>query len=181
MFLSAISLPSLTFQLWDLVFLATLIYGGYRGYQKGLLVELISFVGFLFTVFFAFKLIQLGFSASKVSSKATAFFLLGAFYIGCVVFVNWIGRILSDSLQYHIFDNIDHYIGIVLGLLKYTIALGIGLMLLTWTGFIDSSGGMTQTYLYEPLIDIVAWFIEQSSLLTPFVSDMVQGLRDILR
>ncbi|TAF35752.1 MAG: CvpA family protein [Cytophagales bacterium] len=176
-----LAISSVTFHLWDLVFLAIIVFGAYRGYQKGLLVELISLIGFLFTVFFAFKLVQLGFSASKVSSKATAFFMLSLFYLGVVIFVNWIGRLLAESLQYSVFDNLDNYVGTVLGLIKYVLALGVGLLLLNWAGFVDSSGGMGQTYFYGPILAVLEWFLEVFSNLTPLVMSTVQDLKDLLR
>jgi membrane protein required for colicin V production len=175
------SLPTASFKLVDLFIFIILVLGAYRGFQKGLLVEVVSTAAFIVALLIIFKLVQMGFEFAGITSKAGSFFMFLLLFILLMIGVNWLGGLLKKVLSYTLFDSFDNILGLALGVFKYAIAIAILFRLLTYAQLIDSQSEINNTIFYPYLMAFLDYVIELVSILSPFVRDLAEDIQNQLR
>jgi len=113
----------------DLVFLVILLFGAYKGYQRGFLLEIVSIVAFVLAVIGGFKLLDLGIDFLNSFENTLGNFLpIAAFILVFVIIllvVNIVGRIFKKIIDFTIFGNVDNFAGALLGIFKIALFLSI--------------------------------------------------------
>jgi membrane protein required for colicin V production len=175
------SLPTASFKFVDLFIFIILVLGAYRGFQKGLLVEVVSTAAFVVALLILFKLIQMGFTVAGITSKAGSFFMFLLIFILLMIGINWLGGLLKKVLSYTLFDSFDNILGLALGVFKYAIAIAILFRLLTYAQLIDSQSEIHNTIFYPYLMAFLDYVIELVSVLSPFVRDLSEDIQNQLR
>ncbi|MFT4032491.1 MAG: CvpA family protein [Siphonobacter sp.] len=121
----------------DLFLLVPLAYGAYTGFQRGVLVEIISVIGFVVSIILGFKLLNeaIAFVSPYVSESIARKFLpyigFSSIFILVIFIINRFGWLLRKSLRYTIFGSFDSMAGGVVGLFTYAFGISIFLWLLS--------------------------------------------------
>lgn len=121
--------------LTDIILIIILLFGAFRGFQKGFILEIVSFFAFFLAILGGFKLLDLGISLLEPYRENLGSFLPVAAFI--VVFVlilialNVAGRIFKKIIHFTFLGSFDSLAGAVVGILKIALFLSI----LNW-GFV---------------------------------------------
>jgi membrane protein required for colicin V production len=181
----ALLLSSMNFKSYDLFVILFLGLGVYRGYQKGFVVEVISNLAFVISLIICFKLLHWGFDYTKVNfggiSKSGPFFSFLFFFFVIAILINILGRKLSESLEYTVFESLDNFLGAILGLLKYFFGLSLLAAMLTYVGLIKPGNEISQTFFYPLLMGFFNTSTELLGVVMPFIKQMVTDIKDLLR
>lgn len=182
-FLQVNTQPPLTFNAIDIFIFVILGLGAFRGYNKGFMVEFLSNFAFIIAIFLAFKGIQMGFQQILTDylggSKAAPFITFILVFLMIGFFINWLGRTLSRSIKQTFFEGVDNLLGLVLGVLRYVIALSILFKLVQYVGLEDVLN-ITSTYFYSNFIGFFDFMVAVFSKFMPSLGDTIKSIEQML-
>jgi membrane protein required for colicin V production len=149
---------------FDIAILAIVVFGVYRGYKEGFLMELFSLLAIVLGILGAFKLLgfALIFLADKfdIDEKILPYVAFGVVFIIIVIVVTLIGRALRLSIDKSFLGRVDEIAGSFLGAIKTVFLISV----LMWV-----------------LSSLKVSFPEhwtESSKITPWVADFAPGLTE---
>ncbi len=169
--------------IWDLILIIPLIAGAVRGFTKGLIMEVISFIAFILAIVGGFKLMDAGVgyisehtNMSNNILPVVSFILI---FILILLLVHFIGRLIK--LLFHLtplgmFDSIG---GAVLGLIKWAFGVSLILWLCAILGFTLPTE--TNSWVYQNLQGFAPMVIEKSKTLFPFIQELFDSVKDRLQ
>jgi membrane protein required for colicin V production len=111
------------------------IWSAYKGYKKGLIVEIISLFVFIVLLILVFKALQMGHDWAEFS-KSFSFGSFLLFFALIAVLVSWIGKLLKKVINKVLFEGFDNILGAIFSIFKYSVAMAILLQLFTHVGVI---------------------------------------------
>lgn len=120
----------------DIIILIILAVGGFSGFKKGLIVEIISILAFILAIIGGFKLLHIG--MEYLSKAYDGFGSLLPFIAFIVIFVlilllvNIVGKILKKIIDWTPLGVLDNFAGALIGIAKW--ALGISIILWVMSG-----------------------------------------------
>jgi membrane protein required for colicin V production len=151
----------------DIVIVIFILFGAYAGYKEGFLLELFSLLGILLGVLGGFKLMgwAMVFLSDKfnVDKKVLPYIAFAVVFIGIVIAVSLLGKMLKLSLDKSFLGKVDQVAGAGLGLIKTIFMLSVTLWILEalkvdldkWTedsflyGFVASFAPKTTSWIGE--------------------------------
>ncbi len=170
----------------DIIILLFLAYGGWKGFQKGFLVELVLLILFVASVLLVFRMIEGGFTYMEQDAgmgrfpKASVLFSFLLFYGVVSLGISILGKILTGLLP-TVFEGADKILGAILGILKYITFCGILFMLLETSGIFDHQKIVNSTMLYGIIMDTHTLMIDVGKTLTAsFMGDLVDSMERLL-
>jgi membrane protein required for colicin V production len=172
----------------DVVILLFLAWGGYKGFQKAFFSEFLSLMIFVIVTLVSFKLVHLAFdfggqytkTLSKVP-KAVPFFLLLAVFVGISLGLNvWGRKRIEKENGLNVFDNFDNFMGLIIGLFKYVLALSVLFWLCTKVGLIQPEYKIHQTIFYPMMMKFFDGLLDVASNVMPFLRDLESGTEKLL-
>jgi membrane protein required for colicin V production len=180
------SLLAEKFSILDIVVLFIIGWGGYKGFHKGFLVELISIFTFILLLVLIFWIVSLIFqlSADRIGfapPKAGAFITFVLLYAVIALGVSWFDKIVKGKLSLEIFEGLDSFVGLIFGVIKYAFGLSIGLELVVSAGITSRSELMNNAITYAYLNGLFNYMLDIGRALAPSVAELVQNIRYLLR
>lgn len=167
----------------DIILLIPLLFGAYKGYKRGFSMTIFKFIALILGLVLGFKLVHIGaqFLAPFIGDANGFLPLLSFFiiFIGVIIFVNFIGKIVQKSLQILFLGGIDSIAGAVLNLIRWGFLLGTGLWLMERSGIGLSSEQVDKSIIYPVLIKTAPIIIDFFSNLMPFATDMVDYIKEL--
>lgn len=158
----------------DTLILLALAFGGYLGFKKGFLIEIVSILAFVIATMVAFKLMQTTivflkpYIDQKSATPAIAFITI---FVGVFFLIFFLGKFLTGMLRYTPFGIYDKFVGAILGVVKYAFFLSVILWLLEASGL--SKMYMNQTrgaILYPFIVEFAKKFVGWISYVIPFTN-----------
>ena len=152
------------------------IFGAYKGYRQGFLMELFSLAGIVLGILGGFKLMGLALVLLSdwidIDKKILPYVAFAIVFLLIVIVVNLVGRMLRASIDKSFLGRIDEAAGGILGLLKTAFLLSVGLWLIDslHVTFIDE--WMKESKV-APLIAGIA------PVVTSWVSEFIPAFHDI--
>ncbi|ACY40379.1 hypothetical protein BLBBGE_370 [Blattabacterium sp. (Blattella germanica) str. Bge] len=116
----------------DIIIIILVLYGGYHGYQKGLISQFFGFMIFLILIYkgnFVFDLIQ----KINVVSKESYLFLVSSlivFFISIIFLAFWSKKLIEFIMMIAWMKPVDRFFGGILGMTKYFFCISICLFFL---------------------------------------------------
>ena len=171
----------------DIVLAVVLVWGGYKGYKKGFVLEIISMVIFLVGIMLLFYGITKLFKFTQEESylqeslKPTSFLFYIVAFIGLALLTNSIGKKLRSSVSYSIFGDLDSFVGLLLGVVKYAIFLSLIIWLCNRVGYQLPAEATADSQLYPLMKKFQPWLIETGGQLAPVVDKMFNQMQDVLQ
>jgi len=170
----------------DIVILLFLVYGGWKGFQKGFLVELVLLVLFVASVLLIFRMIEGTFTYMEQDAelgkfpKASVLFSFLLFYALASLGISILGKILAGMMP-TVFEGVDKILGAILGVVKYITFCGILFMLLESSGVFNHAKIEQSTMLYGLIMDTHDAMIDIGKTLTAsFMTDLVDSMERLL-
>lgn len=156
----------------DLILLLLILFGAYRGFKKGLLIEILTLFALLIAVISGMKLTHSGvnyFSDSNHDSEKWlpfAVFLL--IFILVFVGIFYLGKTLKNILDYTLIGDFDSWIGAVVGALKVAFGISLLIWLIHYSKIDIPKSYTADSFIYPNLIHFAPEVVKYVSYVIPF-------------
>ncbi|MBX2843267.1 MAG: CvpA family protein [Flammeovirgaceae bacterium] len=169
----------------DLVLAFFIIWGAYKGFKRGFIVEIISLITFLLLIYGVFFAITVLFNKADQSTfntpKGIRFGTFFLFFVIISLALKTFGRIIQNKIDYSVFDDFDNYMAMILGGLKYATFMSILLGLLKAIGFEFSQEIVSDTHLYPLLIAYQDWLVGAGATIAPTIGTIHEDMLRMLK
>ncbi len=164
----------------DLVVVITIAFAAFKGYTRGLIVAVFSFLGIIIGLAAAMKLSVLlaaYFTANGIEGKWVTLLSFVIVMFGVALLIRWLAKIIQRTAEFAFMGWINRLGGIVFYALLYLTLLSVVLFYLTRIGIIsDATVASSLTYPYlQPLGPYV---IENIGNVIPVFKGMFNQLTD---
>ena len=168
----------------DIIILIPLIFGAYRGFRKGFLMELATILAFVLAIIGGFKLLHWGMDLLDqhfdINGNLLPYIAFVLIFIGIVLFVNLIGKMLKKVLDMTLLGSVDAFAGALVGLLKWTFGISVILWITTNVGLLIPTEHINDSLLYPYIVNIAPTVIEYVSILWPFAEDLFHPIKELV-
>ncbi|MEM6359566.1 MAG: CvpA family protein [Bacteroidota bacterium] len=170
---------------FDVVIIGLLVFGAFKGYRKGFLLEAVAILSFVLAIIGGFRLLHWGMSVLDerfdINGELLPYLSFILIFIVIVVGVNYIGRFLKKIIDMTLLGSVDNLAGAFLAVLKW--AFGISIILWLSNSFgIDIQGNWTSdSILYPYLLSLAPRIVDIVSNVLPFASDLFDTIQDLLK
>lgn len=168
----------------DIIILIPVLFGAYKGFKKGLLMELVSLVALLLATLLSFKLLDKGIDvlANYIDKNQTfvpylAFVLI---FVLVLFLVTYIGKATKKFLDVTLIGKLDDLAGGILGALKWAFAFSVLLWLSQSAGINPPESYTNGTIIYPYLIVYGPQIIDFFSALLPQASSLIESIKEKL-
>lgn len=169
----------------DIVILVFFGIGAYSGFKKGFILETISLAAFFIAIIVGIKLLNIGvdFISQYIDGydhilPVIVFTLL---FIGIIILLNWIGKLLKKVLDMTLFGSIDDIVGAVLGIVKWALVISIFFWVFNSFGGKFSSEVTAESFLYEPVSSFAPSLFSLVSSVFPFIEEFFNNSREFIK
>lgn len=118
----------------DIIILLFLLYGAFRGFSKGLVIEIATLAGMVLGVYMAIKYSSYTEGILRdflnVSSRYISYIALAITFIVVAVIVYIIGKLLTKIIDIISLGLVNKLLGTVLGIAKYFVIVCVLLMIM---------------------------------------------------
>lgn len=143
----------------DIAIVVAVLFGGYMGFRKGLVIELCTVVAFVLGIYAGIKFSHiisswiLHFNASKY----VPLIAFGICFLAVLILVFFIGKWLERFVKISLLKPIDRILGGVFGMAKYILIISVLLLFFEKWNQIDPvilSELKKGSLLYEPMTEL---------------------------
>lgn len=171
-------------KLVDIILIVLLLFGAFRGYQKGLLLELINFISFFLALILAFNFKDWGMDILRSfldqPEGLLSIISFVAIFIVVILGLELIGKGIKSLLDLTLLGSLDDLAGGLVGALKWALMISIFL----WIGeFFDigiASDYSEGTVIFPYVYAIAPFLLDLLAVLFPFIQDMLDNGRELL-
>lgn len=167
--------------IWDFVILIILLAGAYRGYQKGLLREVIAVIALIAGIIGAIQWMPSGadflsrtFDLTSELLPVFAFFLI---FIAIVLFLSLAGRLLKLVIDLTPIGFVDGIGGALLGMLKWALGISILLWILD-TAQVELPVG-DESMIYVNIKQIAPYVFQHLGEWSPLLEEFISSIKRI--
>lgn len=166
----------------DIFFVAVFVLGAIKGYVKGLIVEVFSFLAFFIGLFMAIELTipisSLLFRDSGFFQVITVLVFMGLFLV-IVVLINLTGRFIKKAVNIVFLGLVDNVLGSIAAIFKWTFILSVMIWVFGSVGFTLpknlTEGSFCYSYVQFMGPEVFDWL----SRVLPFIREMIDSLENI--
>ena len=169
----------------DLVFLVILVLAGYRGYQTGFLISLISILAFVIATISAFALLHWGVQVLDEwivgFSEVLPYLAFILIFAGVVILINIIGKILKKVIDLTLLGSFDNVGGGIIGVLKWVFGLSLLIWLVDYLGLTVPEDWLQGSVMYAKLEPVAPFIFESCGQYLPFLSSIFESITEGMR
>lgn len=145
----------------DIILLIPLAWGAWTGYQRGIIIEVISVAAFILSVVMGFKL--LGWAVewlspyfnSQLTQRLLPYFGFSVIFFPIIFLIVRLGWLLRRTIRYTIFGSFDSLAGAIAGVFTWAFGLSVFLWMIASVGINLPDKTIEGTYLY-PVVKPIA-------------------------
>ena len=168
---------------WDIVLLVILLLGAYRGYTKGILLEIVAVVAFVAAIVGALQLMSwgVGFLSDTLAAEGAwlpllAFVLL---FVGILTGVSIAGKMLKSVIHLTPIGYLDGLLGGAVGVIKWAFGLSVLFILLDYAQVQLPNTNDSELYAYvHPFAYTV---VEKLRTWFPVFENIIEAIRQLFR
>lgn len=166
----------------DWILIAILVIGAVQGYQKGLLVEVLSFIAFFLGLFLA---VELAIPVSELFFKKSDYFQLwtigvfAAIFIAVIVIVSLLSKLLKKVIDLTIMGVLDNALGALAGIFKWAFILSVLFWVFDSIGLRLPSRTTEASALFPYIAQIGPAIFEWLANMLPFIQKMIDSLKKL--
>lgn len=168
--------------LLDIFFIIIIILGAVKGYLKGFIVEIFSFLAFFVGLFIAIELTvpiaNYFFSGSDFFQLLTVGVFLFLFFIAIVV-INIMARAMKKAVDLTFLGILDNVLGAVAAVFKWAFILSVVFWVFDSIGLRLPSAYTEDSIIYPYIQNIGPGIFQWLSEMLPFIRDMIDSLKNI--
>jgi membrane protein required for colicin V production len=156
----------------DIVILLLVLFGAYRGFKKGLLIEIISFLALIIAIISAIKLTHSGiiyfFGQTSTTSKWIPFLVFLLIFLLVFFGIFLLGKLLKKILDYTLLGQFDNLVGAILGATKVAFGISLLLWLMYYTNINFPQNITTDSIIYPQCLSFAPTVVKWISHVIPF-------------
>lgn len=169
----------------DIVLALPLLFGFYRGFKKGLLMEIVNILALILAIIGGFKLMDQAlivlvdvFGKPHPAFPFLAFILV---FIGIVIGVNVLGKALKGIIGLTILGSLDKFVGGLIGIIKWAFAISLVLWLINaFAPELFDEQMRSDAYLLPLLLSFAPHLFHILLGFLPFLNEMMESIKDLL-
>ncbi len=167
---------------WDLALLIILLLGAYRGYTKGILMELVALAAFVIAIVGALQLMSwgVGFLSDTLQTDGAWLSLLAfvLLFVGILTGVSIAGKMLKSVVHLTPIGYLDGLLGAAVGVLKWAFGISIVFIVLDYAevALPDTNESELYGYVHPFAYQVVEKFREWF----PALENIVDAIRHLL-
>ncbi len=166
-------------QVIDIMLLIPILFGAYKGYQKGFIMELIQVVAFVLGIVVGLKLIHLGvYYLKPYTGDLNGWLPVISFltiFIGTIFLAKWAGKVLKKFVKAVLLGWLDKLMGAILSMLKWAIALSF----ILWAARSVNLTPHGEPIVYNYLIPIGPAIVDGIGSIIPYASDIFEYIKNV--
>ena len=169
----------------DIILLIPLLFGGYLGYKKGLILELIGILALILAIIGSFKLLNetirfLSGYFPEYSNIVPFIAFLGLFII-ILILVGLLGRFLKRMIDLTILGSVDNLLGAILGIFKWAFLVSVVLWLFRQIDINVPADLSKGSFIYENISGLAPKVGEFIAAVFPFTEDLFESVAELFK
>ena len=169
----------------DIILLIPLLFGGYLGYKKGLILELIGILALILAIIGSFKLLNeairfLSQFFPDYSNIVPFIAFLGLFII-ILILVSLLGRFLKKMIDLTILGSIDNLLGALLGVFKWAFLISLVLWLFNQINLSVPADLTEGSFLFDKIEGLAPTVGNFIAAVLPFTEDLFESVTELFR
>jgi membrane protein required for colicin V production len=173
--------PDSCLSAFDLFLLIPISYGAFKGYRRGLFMELISLVALLIGIIGGLKFLNGSLPVMR-EYVGNVFGLLPILtfiliFVLIILGVKLLGLLVKKAIDFTPLGAVDNVVGGVLGALKWCFGISLLLYVAGLAGLQVSEETARSSFVYPRLLLFTPVALKAIGLLMPFVRTLLQNLR----
>ena len=168
----------------DIIILIPLALGAIGGFRKGFILEIVSLVALILAVIGGFHFLHWGISVLtenfQLSGKFLPFLAFLMIFVGIILLINAIGKLLQKIVQMVFLGGVDKIAGAVLGALKFVFFFSIIIWVFQVFGIELPQHLQDDSYLYPYITAVAPATVELFSFVIPATSDLLDNISELL-
>lgn len=167
----------------DILIIIPLLFGAYRGFSKGLLVEIVGLIAFVLAILVGIKFLPLGigflvehFGQLSTFIPYAAFILL---FIGTLLLINLLGKLLKKILDMTLLGKVDNLVGALVGILKWAFLLSLLLWLSASVGIHVPLDLREDTMIYPVIEGFAPMAVDRLGNFVPFIEGLIETVNEM--
>jgi membrane protein required for colicin V production len=177
-----------SFKIGDVILLLLLGFGGYQGYLKGIIVELLSLFVLVFIVYWVMTGTFYGFQSlnenqwiGEFSKRTTPFLTFVIITILLSLLMEFLGNLGKKFLRFTLFGSADSFIGAVFSLIKYCFIVGLVMTLCIDIGLFSEEEIRVKSLLMPLVMDVFYYIVVVLDGIGVDINELLVGIRDLLK
>jgi len=168
----------------DLFVLIPVIWGVYKGYTKGFIIEFTTLISLVIAIFLGFQLTEtvIGYLQDwiDVPDGMMPYIAFVLVFIAVLFLISWVAKGIKKVVNFTLLGQLDNIAGAVFGGLKFAFILSVLLWLTDQTAFIIPSSFTDDAVVYPILVEYSPLLISKLTDLFPFTKDLVYSINKLI-
>lgn len=147
-------------------------------------MELATILAFVLAIIGGFWLLQWGMDLLdqhfEINGNLLPYISFILIFIGIVLFVNLVGKMLKKVLDITLLGSVDAFAGGIVGLLKWTFGVSILLWLTTNMGLLIPAEYINNSKLYPYIVSVAPTVVEYVAILWPLAEDIFHPIKEMI-
>lgn len=169
----------------DIIIVVFFGIGAYTGFKKGFILEIISLAAFFIAIILGIKLLDIGvdFVSNYIEGydKVLPVIVFTVLFIGIIILLNWMGKLLKKVLNMTLFGSVDNFVGALLGIIKWALIISIFLWIFGSFGGKINPEYTTESFLYTPVSSLAPNLFGMISSIFPFIEEFFNNSREFIK
>lgn len=170
---------------FDIILIIPIVYGAYRGFKKGFLLEVIAIIAFILAVIGGFKLLHWGMDLLDqyfdISGQVLPYIAFVLIFIGIILLINLLGKALKKIIDLTLLGAVDNIAGALLSAIKWAFGLSVILWLSATFDVGIPEDWERESMLYPYLLPFAPAVVDFFSAIVPFAHDLFDTLKEMLQ
>ena len=164
----------------DIILIIILLFGAYRGFQKGLVVELFGLLAFILAIFVGVIMMEVGteFLQKFINGyeKLLPYLAFLLIFILVVLTMKLLAWLLKKGLNLTPLGAVDNLAGAILGILKWSLGISFMFWIFSIFGLDFPSSATSDTFLYPIVASLAPFFLDYVDTIIPFTKEILDLL-----
>lgn len=166
----------------DIILLILLGLGAFKGYSRGFIVEIFSFVAFFIGLFLALELtvpVATGLFGKSDYFEVSAILVFIALFILLSLAIKAGAKALKNIIDMTLFGTLDNLVGAVAGAFKWAFVISIIFWVFDSVGFDLKDRYAQDAIIFPYIVDIGPTVFEWLGQVIPFIRDLIDSLENL--
>lgn len=168
----------------DILLIGLMSWGAYKGYRRGLVVELVNSMALVGAVAGGLALLDWALALLKPYIKGYSmilpFIVFGGIFFLMSLGIRQVGYWVRRSIRYTVFGSVDDVAGAVLGMLKIMFMISTLLWVASLAGIVPPPYYTKNTFVYPIVASLGPKSIRIMTVFFPFMKQLAGSLKKIL-
>ena len=172
-------------QTLDIILIVPLLFGGYLGYKKGLVLEFVGILALIIAIIGSLKLLNEGirFLAGYFPdySNILPFITFIGLFVIILIGISLLGRFLKKMIDLTILGAVDNLLGAILGVFKWGFLVSILLWIFNQVNIRIPADLTENSYMYEKVAGLAPMVGNFISTIFPFTEHIFESVSEIFK